>query len=274
MSRLTNALARPFMPPDVRLRLRHQRLDEEAARRRGWILRAPEVSVTLVKAVDSPAGRASLGRRRLPLTTIDDCRGVEPGRKGGQMPDLTIDTDSDSDKPSAASADGFDLFMAERWPRLVRSAYLLTGDPHDAEDLAQTALAKIFSHWHRVRRADNVDAYVQRVLINCNSTRFRKRRVHEHPVGDVPPGLRLVGDHADELGERSPFMTALAGLPPRQRTVVVLRFYEDLTEAQTAAAMGCTVGTVKSQTARALARLRGHTDLAPFIPSDSRGGAA
>jgi RNA polymerase sigma-70 factor (sigma-E family) len=179
----------------------------------------------------------------------------------------------DSGEPSASSADGFDLFMAERWPRLVRSAYLLTGDRHDPEDLAQAALVKIFSSWRRVRRADNVDAYVQRVLINCNTNRFRGRRVPENLVGDVPEGLHLLGDHADELGERSRFMTALAGLPPRQRAVVVLRFYEDLTEAQTATAMGCTVGTVKSQTAKALARLRGHADLAAVIPFDSREGA-
>lgn len=202
------------------------------------------------------------------------------------MTDFSIATDSGSssgpghgagsgsDEASAAAADGFDLFMAERWPRLVRSAYLLTGDRHDAEDLAQAALVKIFSSWRRVRRADNIDAYVQRVLINCNSNRFRKRRLTENPVSDVPDGLHIVGDHADELGERSGFMTALAALSPRQRTVIVLRFYEDLTEAQTAAAMGCTVGTVKSQTARALARLRERTDLAAYIPSDSAEGAA
>ena len=194
--------------------------------------------------------------------------------EGSPMTDLDGGGDSgDFGEPPVSSADDFDLFMAERWPRLLRSAYLLTGDRHDAEDLAQAAMVKIFSYWHRVRRADNVDAYVQRVLINCNSTRFRKRRVRESPVGDVPDGLYLVGDHADELGERSRFMTALASLTPRQRTVIVLRFYEDLTEVQTAAAMGCTVGTVKSQTAKALARLRGHTDLAPFIPSASREGA-
>lgn len=175
---------------------------------------------------------------------------------------------------SASNADDFDVFMAERWPRLVRSAYLLTGDTHDAEDLAQAALVKVFSSWHRVRRADNVDAYVQRVLINCNSSRFRKRRVQENPVGDIPDGLYLVGDHADQVGERSRFMAALARLSPGQRAVIVLRFYEDLTEAQTAAAMGCTVGTVKSQTAKALARLRRHTNLIPVIPSGSGEGAA
>ena len=183
-------------------------------------------------------------------------------------------TDHNDSDGKDGGTDGFDLFMAERWPRLVRSAYLLTGDRHDAEDLAQAALVKIFSSWNRVRRADNVDAYVQRVLINCNTTRFRKRRVRENPVGDVPDGLHLVSDHADEFGERSRFMKALAALSPRQRTVVVLRFYEDLTEAQTAAAMGCTVGTVKSQTAKALARLRDRADLAPVVPFDSRGGAA
>jgi RNA polymerase sigma-70 factor (sigma-E family) len=164
------------------------------------------------------------------------------------------------------SDDGFDRFMAARWPRVLRSAYLLTGGQHDAEDLAQTAFVRVCAAWGRVRRADNPDAYLQRVLMNCHRERFRKRRVPEHPVAAVPEGLRLVRDHADVYGERSALMAALGDLGPRQRAVIVLRYYEDLTEAQTAEVLGCAVGTVKSQTAKALARLRAHGRIADFAP--------
>ena len=170
--------------------------------------------------------------------------------------------------------DGFDQFMAERWPRLVRSAYLLTSDRHDAEDLAQAVLTKVFSSWHRVRRAEDVDAYVHRIMINCNSNRFRRRRVAEHPVPIVPDHLRTTADHAGEWDQRSTFMTALAQLPPRQRAVIVLRYYEDMTEAQTSHVMGCSIGTVKSQTWKALARLREHSELAAYIPLTPQEGAA
>ena len=162
--------------------------------------------------------------------------------------------------------DGFDRFMAERWPGLVRSAYLLTGDRYDAEDLAQTALTKVFASWNRVRRVDNADAYLQRVLVNCNLTRFRKRRVAEYPVSAMPERTHPVRDADGVLEERSAFMAALADLGPQQRAVIVLRYYEDLTEAQTAEVMGCSVGTVKSQNAKALARLHRHGELAAYIP--------
>lgn len=161
---------------------------------------------------------------------------------------------------------GFDGFMAERWPRVLRSAYLLTGDRHEAEDLAQAAFVRVCAAWGRVRRADNPDAYLQRVLVNCHRARFRKRRVPEHPVAAVPEGLRLVRDHADVHGQRSALMAALADLGPKQRAVIVLRYFEDLTEAQTAGVLGCSVGTVKSQAAKALARLRAHGQIADFAP--------
>jgi RNA polymerase sigma-70 factor (sigma-E family) len=182
-------------------------------------------------------------------------------------------------KGTEPSDDGFDRFMAERWPRVLRSAYLLTGDPHDAEDLAQAAFERACASWGRVRRADNPDAYLQRVLLNCHRGRFRKRRVPEYPVAAVPEGLRLVGDHAEEHGERDLLMAALNDLAPRQRAVIVLRFYEDLTEAQAADVLRCSVGTVKSQTAKALARLRRHGQIVEFAPtarttSKDREGAA
>jgi RNA polymerase sigma-70 factor (sigma-E family) len=170
--------------------------------------------------------------------------------------------------------EGFDAFMTERWPHVLRSAYLLTGDRHDAEDLAQAAFVRVCAAWGRVRRADNPEAYLQRVLVNCNHERFRKRRVPEQPVAAVPEGRRVVRDHADVHGERSALMAALADLGPRQRAVIVLRFFEDLTEAQTAGVLGCSVGTVKSQSAKALQRLRAHGQMADFAKSAGVGGAS
>lgn len=165
------------------------------------------------------------------------------------------------------SDDGFDRFMAESWPRILRSAFLLTGDRHDAEDLAQATFERACASWGRVRRAENQDAYLQRILVNCNRSRFRRRRVVEHSVATMPEGPRLVADHAEAHGERDALMAALADLAPRQRAVIMLRFYEDLTEAQTAEVMQCSVGTVKSQTARALNRLRQHGQIVEFAPA-------
>ena len=157
---------------------------------------------------------------------------------------------------SASDRAQFDEFMASRWPGLVRLAFGLTGDRWLAEDLAQTALASAYAAWWRVRRADDPDAYVRRILINASKSRFRRHRLSEQPSepGDLPDPE--VADAAADVGQRSALLTALAELPPRQRAVLVLRYFEDLTEAQTAAILGCTVGAVKSQSSRALARLR------------------
>src|SRR5215475_3769422 len=121
--------------------------------------------------------------------------------------------------------------MTSRWPGLVRLAYGLTGDRWLAEDLAQTALASAYAAWWRVRRADDPDAYVRRILINASNSRFRRRRPAEQPQGSAEFG-RPVPDHAVAVGERTALVAALAELPPRQRAVIVLRFWEDLTDAQ------------------------------------------
>jgi DNA-directed RNA polymerase specialized sigma24 family protein len=90
----------------------------------------------------------------------------------------------------------FRVFAASRWPRLVRTAYLLTGDPHDAEDLAQTVLVKAFRSWRRVQRADNVDAYLRRAPVTSNASRFRKRRVAESLTAEVPETAHPPGENA------------------------------------------------------------------------------
>ena len=138
-----------------------------------------------------------------------------------------------------------------------------TGDRWLAEDLAQTALASAYAAWWRVRRADDPDAYVRRILINAAKSRFRRHRVSEQP-GDLPDPA--VAGPADEVEERSALIAALAELPPRQRAVVVLRYWEDMTDAQVGALLGCSAGTVRSQATRALAKLRASAGLAGEDP--------
>jgi RNA polymerase sigma-70 factor (sigma-E family) len=165
------------------------------------------------------------------------------------------------DAVNASEGEQFDEFMASRWPGLVRLAFGLTGDRWLAEDLAQTALASAYAAWWRVRRADDPDAYVRRILINASKRRFRGSRLSEQP-GEVEPPDPGVADPAAGVGERSALLAALAELPPRQRAVVVLRYAEDLTDAQVGELLGCSAGTVRSQAARALAKLRASARLA------------
>ncbi len=148
----------------------------------------------------------------------------------------------------------FEEFMTSRWPGLVRLAFGLTGDRWLAEDLAQTALASAYASWWRVRGADDPDAYVRRILINASKSRFRRHRVAEQPGAVAPEAA--TADPTASVDDRSALLGALRQLPPRQRAVVVLRYWEDLSDAQAAELLGCSASTVRSQAARALAKLR------------------
>lgn len=162
----------------------------------------------------------------------------------------------------------FETFAAARWPRLLRTAYLLTGDHHEAEDLVQVTLAKLFPAWPRVRGLDEPDAYVRRALVNNNLSRFRKRRVVQLLTPRLPERAQEGG--AARTEERSLLLEALGALPPRQRAVVVLRYWEDLSEQQAAEVLGCSPGNVKSQASRGLRKLRDHPALAEFQPRPGR----
>jgi RNA polymerase sigma-70 factor (sigma-E family) len=158
--------------------------------------------------------------------------------------------------------DGFREFAAARGPALSRSAYLLTGDHQLAEDLLQAALTRCVAHWDRIA-AGNPEAYVRRAMINERTSWWRKR----HYTVEVPiDGDRPVSDATDAVVRRMTVLAALGRLPARQRAVIVLRYYEDRTEAETARLLGCTVGTVKSQTSAALAKLR---EAAPILLADT-----
>jgi RNA polymerase sigma-70 factor (sigma-E family) len=150
------------------------------------------------------------------------------------------------------SPEGFEEFVAVASPRLLRTAFLLTRDIGHAEDLLQTALAKAWRAWHRVD--GDPEPYVRRIIVTSHATWWRRRWRGEEPTGELP---ERPGESPQEgIGEREWLWQALGRLPRRQRAVLVLRFYEDLTEAQVAGLLGCSVGTVKSQASKALAKLR------------------
>jgi RNA polymerase sigma-70 factor (sigma-E family) len=154
---------------------------------------------------------------------------------------------------NAAPDEEFDQFMRGRWPAMVRLAYGLTGDAGHAEDLAQAAFARAYASWGRVSRAGNPDAYVRRILINANLSRVRRRRVAEELRADLADTVAV---QPQSPAPGAALLDALSRLGPRQRAVVVLRYWLDLSESETAAALNCSVGTVKSQASRALATLR------------------
>jgi RNA polymerase sigma-70 factor (sigma-E family) len=150
--------------------------------------------------------------------------------------------------------DGFTAYVAGRRAHLYRTAYLLCGDPHRAEDIVQTALAKLYVAWSRAVKADSVDAYVRRVIINSHLDEHRRPWRRESPVEDE----RL--DRAAPTGvspeDSDALWAALRKLGPKQRRVVVLRHYWGLSVEETAADLGVSPGTVKSQTSAALEKLR------------------
>jgi RNA polymerase sigma-70 factor (sigma-E family) len=151
---------------------------------------------------------------------------------------------------------GFREYVLARLAWLSRVAYLLTGDHHAAEDLLQSALVKVGTRWRRVEAADEPDAYVRKILYHEQVSVWRRRvRVAEDPVAE-PPEMAAVGDLADDTVRHVMLRNALAKLTPRQRAVIVLRYFEDLSEVDAADVLGCSVGTVKSQTNHALGRLR------------------
>ena len=159
----------------------------------------------------------------------------------------------------------FAEFVAARLPALTRLAYLLTAHPADAEDLVQSALAKTYTGWSRVRHVDDPDGYVRAIVVNTNRSRVRRRRVREALMPFVPDRAGASVGHL-AVEDRAGLAEALATLPPRQRAAVVLRYCEDLSETTVAQVLGCSVGTVKSQAARGLAKLRSHPALAEAEP--------
>jgi RNA polymerase sigma-70 factor (sigma-E family) len=152
----------------------------------------------------------------------------------------------------------FEGFVAAHQRRLLRYAWMLTGDWHAAEDLVQSALVRIWHKWSRVSAAHDPVAYVLTIVTRTFVSGARRRRVREaltDPMSLFDIGQPATVDHADALADRTDLAQRLARLPSRQRSIVMLRFYEDWSVAETARAMGCSPGTVKSQTHKAMLAL-------------------
>jgi RNA polymerase sigma-70 factor (sigma-E family) len=146
----------------------------------------------------------------------------------------------------------FGAFVAARATSLLRVAYLACGDETEAEDLLQTALERTYKNWDRIRH-DSPEPYVRRVIVNAAISRARRRAILNIIPMHSPPETSARTSDADL---RHVLMEAMRALPPRQRAVIVLRYWEDLSETQAAEVLGCAVGTVKSQASKAMAKLR------------------
>lgn len=145
-------------------------------------------------------------------------------------------------------------YVRERSRALLRTAYLLTGNRADAEDLVQSALAKTYLAWDRIEDRGALDGYVRRAMVNTHISWWRRRRVEEYPTDEVPD--QAVADHAVSSDIQEALRRAVDRLPQRMRAAVMLRFYEDMTEAEIAEVLGVSLGTVKSTVSRAVAKLR------------------
>ncbi|MBW8703448.1 RNA polymerase sigma-E factor [Streptomyces sp. MBT84] len=178
-------------------------------------------------------------------------------------------------EPFAASPESpdFAAYAGAAWTRLVRTALLLTGDFHEAEDLVQTTLAKVYARWGRIP-PDDVDFYVRRSLVNNNLSRTRRRRVTHLLMPFLPERVHEPDNgHAESVERRAAITEALGTLSTRQRTVLVLRYWEDLAEAEIAQLLNCSLGTVKTHARRGLAALRSHPAFAVPDPARPVSGA-
>jgi RNA polymerase sigma-70 factor (sigma-E family) len=160
--------------------------------------------------------------------------------------------------------EAFDEFVRARLPRLLRFGHALTGSPHAGADLVQDALERTMLAWARIEAKDDPEGYVRRIMVNRNVSIWRRHR-KERLVDQMPE------QHTAPASERDDTLwEAVKQLPARQRAVIVLRYYEDYSEAQIAATMGCSAGTVKSQASRAMAKLRELVNADAMVGGESR----
>ncbi|MEV3852932.1 SigE family RNA polymerase sigma factor [Streptomyces sp. NPDC050095] len=167
----------------------------------------------------------------------------------------------------AGTYPSFASYVRARQPVLLRTARSLTANPCDAEDLLQTALTKTYVAWDRIEDHRALDGYVRRALLNTRTSQWRKRKVDEFVCDELPEPAQASGpaatDQAEQQALHDAMWRAIMKLPARQRAMVVLRYYEDLSEAQTAEVLGVSIGTVKSAVSRALGKLREDPELVP-----------
>ncbi|MYS22594.1 RNA polymerase sigma-70 factor, sigma-E family [Streptomyces sp. DvalAA-14] len=163
---------------------------------------------------------------------------------------------------TSANTTQFTAYVRTKGPTLLRTARSLTPNPADAEDLLQTALTKTYLAWDRIDDHRAVDGYVRRTLVNTRTSQWRKRKVDEFSTDELPEPAGTGPDLTEQQAQRDALLRAITRLPPRQRAMVVLRYFEDMSEVQTAEQLGVSVGTVKSAVSRALGKLRGDPELA------------
>ena len=189
----------------------------------------------------------------------------EPGRDPAELAHPASQLAPRQEPPSQRPQRGgiedpaFREYVTARRRSLLRTAYLLTGNVADAEDLVQSALAKTYSAWDRIEDMGALDGYVRRAIVNTHISWWRGRRMEELPTDEIPD--QAVADHAADSDLQHTMRQAVDRLPERMRAAVLLRYYEDMTEAEVADVLGVSLGTVKSTVARAVAKLRVDAEL-------------
>ena len=225
------------------------------------------VGYTVPSIPASDSGNGEAGHAATPLRAPEQ-------RQHGQVPEVA-ETKQRPLVPPARTVDGAGLaartagiddpdfrdYVRLRMRSLLRTAYLLTGNVADAEDLVQSALAKTYLAWDRIEDRGALDGYVRRAIVNTHISWWRRRRLEEYPTDEIPD-LAVV-DHSVSSDMQEPLRRAIDRLPQRMRAAVMLRYYDDMTEAEVAEVLGVSLGTVKSTVSRAVAKLRIDAELQP-----------
>jgi RNA polymerase sigma-70 factor (sigma-E family) len=170
-------------------------------------------------------------------------------------------TEEPGEAAAAVDDPAFRDYVRARRQALLRTAYLLTGNLADAEDLVQSALAKTYLAWHRIEDRSALDSYVRRAMVNTQISWWRRRRLEEFPTDEIPDQATV--DYPVSTDVQEALRRAIDRLPQRMRAAVMLRYYEDMTEAEVAEVLGVSIGTVKSTVSRAVAKLRIDIELQP-----------
>jgi RNA polymerase sigma-70 factor (sigma-E family) len=179
---------------------------------------------------------------------------LEVGLRGDRLHEAGLDTGLERGRAPSAGDPAFREYVTSRSASLLRMAFLLTHNRADAEDLVQAALAKTYQAWDRIEDPGAVDGYVRRAMVNTHISWWRRRRVEEYPTDEIPE--QPAADHAADGELQDALRRAIERLPRRMRAAVVLRYYEDMSEAEIADVLGVSQGTVKSTVSRAVAKLR------------------
>ena len=201
-------------------------------------------------ARDGARGDGARGNRASGDRDGGELAGGDPGRPA----DPAFGPRPQPGDPATPDDPEFRDYVTSRGRALLRTAYLLTGNLPDAEDLLQAALAKTYLAWDRIEDRGALDGYVRRAMVNTHISWWRRRRLQEFPTDELPD--RAVADHAGDSDLQETLRRAIDRLPQRMRTAVMLRYYEDMTEAEVAERLGVSLGTVKSTVSRAVAKLR------------------